>query len=236
MSRPLAFKFTFASRPDFRELCCGFRLSCRNERCTTQVVTVSARSRFPKIVDLELPAEPLGTLWIKDAKNSSNGHSTSPAAAQADETDRSANDGGGGGSPAVPCTTTLSEGNPSGSTADRGEKDLDVDDSVGFGTRDEGGEGKGNKKDPPDFKKKKKKVLEAEASAARGGRDVTEINYCEMLNRVLPPDIRALAWAPVSEDFSARFSCSDRTYRRARCNEQLALAFFCSYLVLRFCC
>ncbi|XP_048476929.1 tRNA pseudouridine(38/39) synthase [Rhincodon typus] len=33
-----------------------------------------------------------------------------------------------------------------------------------------------------------------------------------MLNRVLPADIRALAWAPVGPDFSARFSCLHRTY------------------------
>ena len=34
-----------------------------------------------------------------------------------------------------------------------------------------------------------------------------------MLNRVLPDDVRALAWAPVAEGFSARFSCASRTYR-----------------------
>ncbi|XP_029462692.1 tRNA pseudouridine(38/39) synthase isoform X2 [Rhinatrema bivittatum] len=34
-----------------------------------------------------------------------------------------------------------------------------------------------------------------------------------MLNRVLPPDIRVLAWAPVEVNFSARFSCLRRTYR-----------------------
>lgn len=51
--------------------------------------------------------------------------------------------------------------------------------------------------------------------AASEGKEVTEMDYCGMLNRVLPPEIRALAWAPVSQGFSARFSCSDRTYRRA---------------------
>jgi len=40
-----------------------------------------------------------------------------------------------------------------------------------------------------------------------------ELNYCEMLNRVLPDDIRPLAWVPVSLDFSARFSAASRTYR-----------------------
>ena len=34
-----------------------------------------------------------------------------------------------------------------------------------------------------------------------------------MLNRVLPFDIRVLAWAPVDADFSARFSCAGRVYK-----------------------
>lgn len=40
-----------------------------------------------------------------------------------------------------------------------------------------------------------------------------ELRYTHILNRVLPPDIRVLAWAPVEPDFSARFSCLKRTYR-----------------------
>ncbi|XP_011365403.1 tRNA pseudouridine(38/39) synthase [Pteropus vampyrus] len=40
-----------------------------------------------------------------------------------------------------------------------------------------------------------------------------EIRYTHILNRVLPPDIRVLAWASVEPSFSARFSCLDRTYR-----------------------
>uniref|UniRef100_A0A8D0G6B4 tRNA pseudouridine(38/39) synthase n=1 Tax=Sphenodon punctatus TaxID=8508 RepID=A0A8D0G6B4_SPHPU len=40
-----------------------------------------------------------------------------------------------------------------------------------------------------------------------------EIRYTHILNRVLPPDIRVLAWAPVETSFSARFSCLKRTYR-----------------------
>ncbi|XP_058145470.1 tRNA pseudouridine(38/39) synthase isoform X2 [Dasypus novemcinctus] len=39
-----------------------------------------------------------------------------------------------------------------------------------------------------------------------------EIRYTHILNRVLPPDIRILAWAPVEPSFSARFSCLERTY------------------------
>ncbi|XP_034049680.1 tRNA pseudouridine(38/39) synthase isoform X2 [Thalassophryne amazonica] len=40
-----------------------------------------------------------------------------------------------------------------------------------------------------------------------------ELPYIKMLNRVLPPDIRILDWAPVAQDFSARFDCQSRTYR-----------------------
>ncbi|TSL82594.1 tRNA pseudouridine(38/39) synthase [Bagarius yarrelli] len=40
-----------------------------------------------------------------------------------------------------------------------------------------------------------------------------ELPYVKMLNRVLPPDIRALSWSPVPNGFSARFDCQSRTYR-----------------------
>lgn len=41
-----------------------------------------------------------------------------------------------------------------------------------------------------------------------------EIPYCQVLNRLLPPDIRVLAWCPnPASDFSARFSCKERRYK-----------------------
>ena len=41
-----------------------------------------------------------------------------------------------------------------------------------------------------------------------------EIPYCQVLNRLLPPDIRMLAWCPAPPvDFSARFSCKERRYK-----------------------
>lgn len=41
-----------------------------------------------------------------------------------------------------------------------------------------------------------------------------EIPYCQVLNRLLPPDIRMLAWCPdPPPDFSARFSCKERRYK-----------------------
>jgi len=41
-----------------------------------------------------------------------------------------------------------------------------------------------------------------------------ELPYIHLLNKVLPPDIRMLAWCPnPPEDFSARFNCKERRYR-----------------------
>ncbi|XP_066150197.1 tRNA pseudouridine(38/39) synthase isoform X2 [Euwallacea fornicatus] len=40
-----------------------------------------------------------------------------------------------------------------------------------------------------------------------------EIDYCKVLNRVLPSNIQCVAWAPSQSDFSARFNCISRTYK-----------------------
>jgi tRNA pseudouridine38/39 synthase len=40
-----------------------------------------------------------------------------------------------------------------------------------------------------------------------------ELRYVLILNRILPPSIRILAWSPVSDDFSARFNCRGRHYK-----------------------
>ncbi|KAJ8927470.1 hypothetical protein NQ314_020067 [Rhamnusium bicolor] len=40
-----------------------------------------------------------------------------------------------------------------------------------------------------------------------------EINYCKILNKVLPDNIQCVAWSPVNESFSARFNCETRTYK-----------------------
>lgn len=45
------------------------------------------------------------------------------------------------------------------------------------------------------------------------GKDNNELPYCKMLNRILPKDIRIVAWSPVNDDFSARFNCGSRTYK-----------------------
>ena len=41
----------------------------------------------------------------------------------------------------------------------------------------------------------------------------SEHDYLSILNRLLPPTIRILAWSPVTDKFSARFSCTYRHYK-----------------------
>ncbi|KAG8238348.1 hypothetical protein J437_LFUL017241 [Ladona fulva] len=41
----------------------------------------------------------------------------------------------------------------------------------------------------------------------------SELEYCKILNRLLPQQIRAIAWSPVSPEESARFNCRKRTYK-----------------------
>ena len=38
-----------------------------------------------------------------------------------------------------------------------------------------------------------------------------EIPYAQVLNKLLPSKIRIIAWAPVDQEFDARFSCLNRT-------------------------
>eukprot|EP01064_Diplonema_japonicum_P010971 TRINITY_DN1821_c0_g1_i1.p1 TRINITY_DN1821_c0_g1~~TRINITY_DN1821_c0_g1_i1.p1 ORF type:complete len:416 (+),score=112.89 TRINITY_DN1821_c0_g1_i1:46-1293(+) len=40
-----------------------------------------------------------------------------------------------------------------------------------------------------------------------------DMDYVGILNRVLPEDIRVTGWSHVSDDFSARFTCSGRVYK-----------------------
>ncbi|XP_050414475.1 tRNA pseudouridine(38/39) synthase [Patella vulgata] len=57
------------------------------------------------------------------------------------------------------------------------------------------------------------KVREDGTADLRDGDKETEIRYAYILNKLLPPEIRVLAWTPVMESFSARFSCNQRTYK-----------------------
>ena len=53
----------------------------------------------------------------------------------------------------------------------------------------------------------------AAAAPAAAAAPPTELDYCHLLNRVLPPDIRVTAWSPTDAQFSARFSATHRTYK-----------------------
>ncbi|GAU92748.1 hypothetical protein RvY_04791 [Ramazzottius varieornatus] len=50
-----------------------------------------------------------------------------------------------------------------------------------------------------------------QASPAKA--DSKEIPYVQILNGVLPKNIRVTSWSPVETSFSARFSCKERSYR-----------------------
>lgn len=61
-------------------------------------------------------------------------------------------------------------------------------------------------------------VVEPEIKAQEPGKPFDdlrdELSYIQLLNRVLPPDIRIYAWCPnPPPDFSARFSCKERRYK-----------------------
>lgn len=57
--------------------------------------------------------------------------------------------------------------------------------------------------------------VDEEESVSKNWDDVAdELPYIQMLNRVLPEDIRILAWCPnPPADFDARFSCRERRYK-----------------------
>ncbi|XP_060530616.1 tRNA pseudouridine(38/39) synthase [Cylas formicarius] len=40
-----------------------------------------------------------------------------------------------------------------------------------------------------------------------------EIDYCKILNRVLPVNIQCIAWSATDQSFSSRFDCKSRTYK-----------------------
>ena len=52
-------------------------------------------------------------------------------------------------------------------------------------------------------------------------KEMKEYSYSRILNNILPPTIRILGWTPVTEQFSARFSATVRTYRYFFCMRQM---------------
>jgi tRNA pseudouridine38/39 synthase len=56
--------------------------------------------------------------------------------------------------------------------------------------------------------------LRVRSGAGPGAPAARELPYVAMLNRALPPSVRALAWcADLPANFDARFSCKEREYR-----------------------
>ncbi|KAJ8690559.1 pseudouridine synthase deg1 [Pleurotus ostreatus] len=56
-------------------------------------------------------------------------------------------------------------------------------------------------------------IVETSNTSIAPVADTPELRYVSILNRVLPPTIRVLAWSPVQDDFSARFNCRYRHYK-----------------------
>ncbi|KAL7309590.1 pseudouridine synthase deg1 [Mucor circinelloides] len=56
-------------------------------------------------------------------------------------------------------------------------------------------------------------ALNVRSSNSKQASCTTPLPYIEILNRLLPDDIRILAWAPVDPSFNARFDCKSRTYK-----------------------
>ncbi|KAI8977013.1 pseudouridine synthase [Mycotypha africana] len=74
------------------------------------------------------------------------------------------------------------------------------------------------------LKVRSKKLREQYEKDATLPPPAEEIPYIDMLNRMLPPDIRVLAWTPVDDSFNARFDCTGRTYKYFFCNRHLNIA------------
>ncbi|KAL0858761.1 hypothetical protein ABMA27_011234 [Loxostege sticticalis] len=65
----------------------------------------------------------------------------------------------------------------------------------------------------------------------------SELAYCKILNRILPKDIRAVAWMPIPDDkpeYSSRFDCKQRSYKYYFPRSALSIPSMrraCTYLV-----
>jgi tRNA pseudouridine38/39 synthase len=62
------------------------------------------------------------------------------------------------------------------------------------------------------------------ASSKTPTRQKSEFHYIQLLNRILPPTIRIIAWSPVAPSFSARFNCRQRHYKYFFSSEGLDLS------------
>ena len=65
---------------------------------------------------------------------------------------------------------------------------------------------------------------EEDCESAPVWKESKEMDYCKIINSALPPDIRVISWVGVTDDFSARFSCTGRVYRYYFVRKSLELA------------
>ena len=73
-------------------------------------------------------------------------------------------------------------------------------------------------------KRNNKKIQDSSSqNEERVFKELSEYPYAKIINNLLPPEIRVLGWAPVSDEFSARFSATTRTYRYFFVRRQLDL-------------
>ena len=56
-------------------------------------------------------------------------------------------------------------------------------------------------------------IVEKDSSNSTISKVHKEMDYCNLLNKALPVNIRVLGWTEVTQEFSARFSAKSRTYR-----------------------
>lgn len=78
-------------------------------------------------------------------------------------------------------------------------------------------------------------VISIDVRGSKKGENVEQdIDYCNILNRVLPNNIQCLAWSPVTQDFSARFNCLSRTYKyyfaKGNLNINVRVGTYCRYV------
>ncbi|KAJ3089517.1 tRNA pseudouridine synthase 3 [Quaeritorhiza haematococci] len=65
----------------------------------------------------------------------------------------------------------------------------------------------------PSSDRKHAQPTQQSGSSADSAALKKELPYLTILNRLLPPDIRVLAWSPVPTNFNARFDCRYRQYK-----------------------
>lgn len=67
----------------------------------------------------------------------------------------------------------------------------------------------------------KSKLISSKISLDNWNDSEHELQYCNMINKSLPDEIKILGWASTAKDFSARFDCRSRHYKYFFCRRNL---------------